>query len=312
VPPIDNPRHPARQVGGGAISISLDAASITGQASCNWESFMGEIQPQASASIEMRPRYCGYCGAPLDVRFYFCTRCAMPFTSPSDVIPAPAPMPLFEGELIRRKAPYVWPMFWTFFAVIVGLLVAGHIASRLGATEERSDVMLLVGSIILAIVTLIFASIHWRSLVPQLRNVGFLSPAAYAAIGILAPLLLVNWGYHNLIIKALEFDGIHVTESMRSHFSAGTLIVLYCIFPAVTEEIAFRGLLQHWLSAAIRPQRAMLLASALFAAVHFALLSAPYLFLVGMLLGWAKWKTGSLYPSMAIHFLHNFVAVMWL
>ena len=31
--------------------------------------------------------------------------------------------------------------------------------------------------------------------------------------------------------------------------------------------------------------------------------------LVGLLLGWVKWKTGSLYPSMLIHFLHNYIVL---
>jgi membrane protease YdiL (CAAX protease family) len=44
-------------------------------------------------------------------------------------------------------------------------------------------------------------------------------------------------------------------------------------------------------------------------ALHFSVLSAPYLLLVGMLLGWAKLKTGSLYPTMLIHFLHNFIVI---
>jgi membrane protease YdiL (CAAX protease family) len=79
--------------------------------------------------------------------------------------------------------------------------------------------------------------------------------------------------------------------------------------PAVIEEIAFRGLVQHWLHAAISPFRAMVLASALFTALHFSVLSAPYLFALGMVLGWAKWKTGSLYPSMLIHLVHNLVVL---
>ena len=87
------------------------------------------------------------------------------------------------------------------------------------------------------------------------------------------------------------------------------MIVLFCLFPAVVEEIAFRGLVQHWLQTAISPLKAMLPASALFTALHFSVLGAPYLFMVGMLLGWAKWKTGSLYPSMVIHFLHNLVVI---
>ena len=72
------------------------------------------------------------------------------------------------------------------------------------------------------------------------------------------------------------------------------LVFSFCVFPAVTEEIAFRGLLQHWLQLAIKPIHAMTVASALFAAVHFSVLSFPYLLLAGMLMGWTKYKTGSL------------------
>ena len=50
-------------------------------------------------------------------------------------------------------------------------------------------------------------------------------------------------------------------------------------------------------------------AAALFAVLHFSLLSLPYLFMVGLLLGWAKWKTGSLYPSILVHFLHNLIVL---
>ena len=51
------------------------------------------------------------------------------------------------------------------------------------------------------------------------------------------------------------------------------------------------------------------LASALFTMLHFSVISAPYLFAVGMLLGWTKYRTGSLYPSILLHFLHNYVVV---
>ena len=60
---------------------------------------------------------------------------------------------------------------------------------------------------------------------------------------------------------------------------------------------------------ALTPFKAMVLASALFVTLHFSILSAPYLFALAMLLGWTKYKTGSLYPAMLIHFLHNYVVL---
>ena len=101
-----------------------------------------------------------------------------------------------------------------------------------------------------------------------------------------------------------------MTEALaESGLSQASLIILFCICPAIVEEIAFRGLVQHWLQAALTPLKAMVLASALFVALHFSIISLPYLFGLAMLLGWTKYKTGSLYPAMLIHFLHNYVVL---
>ena len=32
----------------------------------------------------------------------------------------------------------------------------------------------------------------------------------------------------------------------------------------------------------------------------------------GLLLGWVRWKTGSLYPSMLLHVLHNYAVIAFL
>jgi membrane protease YdiL (CAAX protease family) len=87
------------------------------------------------------------------------------------------------------------------------------------------------------------------------------------------------------------------------------LIFSVCVFPAVTEEIAFRGLVQHWLHVAVQPRQAIVYAAALFTALHFSILSAPTLFLAGCLLGWLRWRTGSLWPPIVVHFLHNLAVV---
>ena len=94
----------------------------------------------------------------------------------------------------------------------------------------------------------------------------------------------------------------------------GALVLLAhrYVFPALTEEVAFRGLLQHWLHVAVRATTAIVLASALFAAMHFSVISFPYLFAVGLLLGWMRWRTGSLWPPIVAHFLHNLVVLAYL
>jgi membrane protease YdiL (CAAX protease family) len=119
----------------------------------------------------------------------------------------------------------------------------------------------------------------------------------------------VNWGYHTLLQELLGADGSYFDELREAGLSTGAMIFSFCVIPAVTEEIAFRGLVQHWLQAAIKPMGALILASALFAGMHFNVISFFYLFAVGMLLGWTRLKSGSLYPAMLIHFLHNLIVI---
>ena len=248
---------------------------------------------------------CRYCGAELYDAFYFCLCCATPYKQFSSVLPPVRLAGLSEGEIIQRKAPQVWTVFWSYMAVVVGASIVSFILFG-----QRQEVLaIILGTVAIFVTTCIFGAIHWRSLAVQLRRLGFLHWAAWAAIGLLAPLLALNYGFHEFVRYLGARESFTVKGLMEGGLSWDSIIFFLCFCPAVLEELAFRGLVQHWLQVALRPGRAILLASALFTVLHFSILSAPYLFLVGLLLGWAKWKTGSLYPSMAIHFAHNLVAL---
>jgi membrane protease YdiL (CAAX protease family) len=162
------------------------------------------------------------------------------------------------------------------------------------------------------VTTCAFATMYWRSLVVQFKRIGFDHPAALVALLLLPVGLAVNYLYFSFLTEGLGLPESHFLDRLRGRgISELTLIFSFCVFPAVTEEIAFRGLVQHWLQTALHPVRALVFASFLFTVLHFSILSFPYLFGVGMLLGWAKWKTNSLYPSILIHFLHNYVVITY-
>jgi len=255
------------------------------------------------------PQFCRYCGSQLNPMFYFCLRCATPFKSVDGVIPPHRPRKLTAEELVELKAPRVWTLFWSYLGVLIGVFVAGELLF----TVDRPDLKMLLADAAIFITTCVFATIYWRSLITQLKKFGFGHPVALLSLLLLIPTLLVGFAYSEMFIpRAVGETEIEdwLQELRNSGMTDAALIVSICLIPAVTEEIAFRGLVQHWLAVAIQPLHALVLASALFAALHFNVLGFPYLFGVGMLLGWAKWRTGSLYPSMALHFLHNFAVIM--
>jgi len=260
-------------------------------------------------AVSAPPEFCAYCGARLDPLFYFCLQCATPYKDVEAVLPLARPARLTEGELIAKKAPHVAPIFWTYLAVVVATALLAFFLFG----GQRLDLAILFQTGMMLATTCILASLHWPSLAVQFRRLGLLHRGAWLALGALPLCLGVNYLYSSWLTRLAGARGPLLIPSLReAGLGEPALIFLICVLPAVTEETAFRGLVQHWLQTAIRPVRALMLASALFVILHFSLLAAPYLFLLGMLLGWAKWMTGSLYPSMLIHFLHNLAVLEFL
>lgn len=267
-------------------------------------------QPSGDVQAYVEPEFCEYCGAPLNPMLYFCPSCATPFKAVERVIPPHRPRRLAGEELVMMKAPQVWTVFWVYAVELLFLALIGS-ALYYGGVESTWALWAL-SSAVLFITTCILGGIYWRSLRVQLANPGFLHWSAWAGVALLAPMLLINVGYHAFLESIwfgedLESFGEMLTEEGRF----GLALVLICVMPAITEEVAFRGLIQHWLQVAIKPWYAIGLASALFAAAHFSVASFPTLFLVGALLGWVRYRSGSLYPCMLIHFLHNFAVISY-
>jgi membrane protease YdiL (CAAX protease family) len=257
-------------------------------------------------SVQAPGEFCTYCGAQLAPELYFCWACAAPYKSIETLITPATPVPLSEGELIRRKVPQVTTLFWSYFGTVVFSAVFAYLLFR----DSRPDLQLMLQLAALLITTCFFSVRYWISLKIQLQQPGFFHYEAWLGVAALVPMLAINFGYSRFLMRVFSDQGhLPIDELRKSGISDASLIAIFCVWPALSEEIGFRGLLQHWLQIAIRAERAILLTSFLFAVMHFSIVTFPYLFGLGALLGWTKWKTGSLYPSMLIHFLHNLVVI---
>ena len=78
----------------------------------------------------------------------------------------------------------------------------------------------------------------------------------------------------------------------------------------MVEEILFRGLIYGALEKRLRVSGAMVISSLLFALVHLQVVYFIPIFCLGMVLGWARWKTNSLGLPILIHILNNGVALI--
>ncbi len=293
------------------VAESDESRSASGaDASRSMMSTSGEGAAGGAVREYAPPEHCAYCGAELHPLFYFCLRCATPYKRIENVIPPRRPRRLTGEEQVALRAPNVAPLFWTYLAAV--LLIA--IVNMAAFDEDEPHFALFFADGVIILVTAIFAALYWGSLKVQFRRLGLFQGEAWVAVLLGLPLVLViNYFWHAVLPQWLgglpDNWTVDSIERLTEQLGRPMLILSFCVVPAVTEEIAFRGLMQHWLGVAIGPLGAIVVASALFAAVHLSLYSLPVLFLVGVLLGWTKMKTQSLYPSMLIHFLHNLIVI---
>lgn len=248
--------------------------------------------------------HCPYCGQALDERIYFCPRCARPYKHPDTMLPASLPKYEDTETRLRTKAGPAWTVFFVYMIVIV----LGSMIAMAAWGDEDAEPMFLLLDFALLVTTIVCTARFWKDLKPLFGRLGLFQPWAWFGLALLVPLLALNYGYHSFLVELLSAEKEDFTDYFSSKWGP---IIFICVMPAIVEEIAFRGIIQDQFEKVVSPKVAILVASLVFSAAHFNILSAPYLALVGVLLGWLKWKTGSLYPAMVAHFLHNYVVVTY-
>ena len=120
---------------------------------------------------------------------------------------------------------------------------------------------------------------------------------------------LVNWPLSQFFPETFSFDEV----SRRAEDIVGTapglwvivLILIVVVGAPIVEEIVYRGCLQTNLITSAGRSVGIVLAAAIFAAIHLAPVEFPGLFAFALLLGIAREKTGTLGLPIVTHFAFN-------
>lgn len=109
-----------------------------------------------------------------------------------------------------------------------------------------------------------------------------------------------RFGFEETATKSREPEGLY-----------GFLIVVIstAIVPGILEEFAFRGIVTGILKP-FGEGFSIIACASLFALLHGNFEQIAFAFLVGLVLGFVRIRTGSLILCMAIHAINNFVAIM--
>ena len=86
-------------------------------------------------------------------------------------------------------------------------------------------------------------------------------------------------------------------------------IIFMGVFPAVTEELIFRGVMLRGL-APLGRTKAVLISAAAFSLMHMSPAQTVHQFLLGIVMGLIAWETGSILAPMLIHFLNNALSII--
>lgn len=94
---------------------------------------------------------------------------------------------------------------------------------------------------------------------------------------------------------------------IQNIFKTAPILSVLCIavLVPIAEEIIFRGLLDNALQRYLRPWFSIAVTALLFALIHLQPEFMPQLFFMGVVLGWTKYKTGTLWAPVLLHILNN-------
>ena len=140
----------------------------------------------------------------------------------------------------------------------------------------------------------------------------------------LIPIILISLGlcaFANMagtfILNLLAQFGIYVSNPMIEEpdgiFGKFLVFAGACIIAPLAEEFAMRGVVMGTLRK-FGDGFAICISALLFGLMHGNLAQMPFAFIVGLALGFAVIKTGSLWTGVLIHFINNFLATVlsWL
>ena len=217
---------------------------------------------------------------------------------------------------MEALAPTRHPRRLVAWLVFVGIIATlGYVARALGA-EPADDVLyryttaielVVQSAVFLGILLLITLGL------PKRPMFGLRPPASWSrALGWSAAGLVAIWALTlatSPLLDAGEEQGLLPEEWDRDRLIPFIVVglAITIVGPAV-EELMFRGV-GYALLEPYGKWVAILVTGILFGALHGLLIALPVLAAFGVILGWVRWRTASIYPCIALHAVFNGIAI---
>jgi len=145
-----------------------------------------------------------------------------------------------------------------------------------------------------------------------------LSSWTHLLIGIVAMIVLVMaWEAISRAAGSEDSSGfmIKVLQSARAEGTLWLLVIAFCVAAPITEEFLVRGFLYRgWSETFLRPTGAIVLSALAWTALHLQYDHdwVPFgeVFSIGLLLGYLRYRSNSIWLTVVLHGLNNLAAVV--
>lgn len=147
---------------------------------------------------------------------------------------------------------------------------------------------------------------------------GFGKTALYAVLLTVAVQPLIQFlGWVNLQMPLpqswIDLDKTQmamIEELLKGDMWLAVLLFHVAVVPGICEEVMFRGFILRAFEREMAPWAAIILTGTLFGLYHLRMTQALPLILLGILITWLVWRTGSLQVVILVHFLNNAIGVL--
>lgn len=211
-------------------------------------------------------------------------------------------------------------LFYTLMFITVQLMVTyitqGVIVAAFSDKISPDSGPVMVGvTIASSLLTIaLFYGLKWSSTAPRYYRSRPWAQLFWTILAALGTLLPAAWLQEHLppLPDLLETHMKSIISTPGGYLALGILAPL-------AEEAVFRGAVLRELLSTFKEQAmsrsnrhwvAIAISALLFALVHMNPAQMPHAFLIGLLLGWLYYRTGSILPGVIFHIVNNTVAVV--
>ncbi len=189
---------------------------------------------------------------------------------------------------------------------ILGGAIINAVWPLVTGSPDKTPALLITTTVIVSLaVIILFLWARWTEVSPKWLRTRPWTVLAWSVIAALGTLIPSAWVQEQMpeLPNLVESEFDMILGNRWGYVTIGLLAPL-------SEEIVMRGgILKELLkSTKLSPWGAIAISALFFSLIHMNPAQMPHAFVIGLLLGWMYWRTGSILPCMAYHWANNSAA----